>query len=400
MPRPGLRRVLPVVTTVAAAGIGVVERPQLLVGFLVAALVFVPLEQLLPLVPRAGLRRSAWVDLAHTFANRIPITVGTGVALATVAPVVRAATPEWLAETVRSWPGWLQVAVLLVAIDLMNYLSHRALHEVPLLWRLHAVHHSSTELDWLSTSRGHPIDQILTAVASTLPLYALGVDLPVAGALLAFQFFYPYLGHANTRITLRPLSAVLVTPAFHHWHHASDAAAVNRNYGAVLAVWDHLLGTAHLPPGMPSCYGTADGPTDETWTGHMLAPFAATPLPEPRPDPLPPHTGRPDVGRPHTGRPRAGRPGGVSPAERSARVRGAARAADGAGRGGTDAPCPSCHPPAARPSWGATLSTPYGRDQTTVADRSVRARAVAAVGERHRPPARRRPADEPARPRP
>ncbi|MBC8093801.1 MAG: hypothetical protein H7Y15_18060 [Pseudonocardia sp.] len=77
---------------VVAAGAGVAERPSVVMGFLAAAFLFVPLEQLLPLVPRAGLRRSAWVDIVHVFANRIPITIGTGLVLAAVAP--RCALPS------------------------------------------------------------------------------------------------------------------------------------------------------------------------------------------------------------------------------------------------------------------------------------------------------------------
>jgi sterol desaturase/sphingolipid hydroxylase (fatty acid hydroxylase superfamily) len=176
--------------TAVAVAVGVLERPALVVGFVVCAMVFVPLEEILPLVPRAGLRRSAWVDITHTFANRIPITVGIGVGLAFLAPHARAAFPGELRAAVAAWPAWLQVLVVVLVLDLVNYLAHRALHEFPTLWRVHAVHHSSQELDWLSTSRGHPIDQIVNMGVLTLPLYALALPIEFSAAILAFTFFY------------------------------------------------------------------------------------------------------------------------------------------------------------------------------------------------------------------
>ena len=156
--------------TVAAVGVGIARQPVLLIGFVICATVFIPLEELWPLVPRAGWRRDAWVDIAHTFANRIPITVGTGAALAAAIPWVHTVFPDPWRQVVLAWPGWAQFVVALLVADCASYWAHRALHEVPVLWRLHAVHHSSGELDWLSTSRGHPLDQIVNLTLATLPL--------------------------------------------------------------------------------------------------------------------------------------------------------------------------------------------------------------------------------------
>ncbi|HXV93789.1 MAG TPA: sterol desaturase family protein [Pseudonocardia sp.] len=264
------------VVTIAAAVAGIVDRPELVVGFLVCAAVFIPLEQLVPLVPRAGLRRTAWVDIAHAFGNRLPITFGTGVLLAWLAPVARAAVPDGVRAVVLAWPVWVQFVVLLLLSDLANYAAHRALHEVPVLWRLHSVHHSSPELDWLSTSRGHPLDQIVNVTALTLPLYALGASVSFSVVFLAFTFFYPFLAHANTRITLRPLSPVFVTPAFHHWHHAHEPEAVNKNYGAIFSFWDRIFGSWYLPDRMPSAYGI-DEDVPETWVGQLAHPFRRRP---------------------------------------------------------------------------------------------------------------------------
>ncbi|KPM51106.1 hypothetical protein ACG83_37430 [Frankia sp. R43] len=258
------------VTAIAVLA-GVLERPQLLVGFVICALLFIPLEQFVPLVRRPS--RGDWlVDVVHSFANRLPITIVAVLTLNLIAPALHAAVPPALRDYVLSRPGWVQFVVLVLLADLANYAGHRALHEIPLLWRLHSVHHSSTSLDWLSTSRGHPLDQIINLVVTVVPVYAIGFDLKFSAAFLVFQFYFPFLAHANTRITLRPLSAVFVTPAFHHWHHADEPAAVNRNYGAVLSIWDWLFRTAHLPRTMPTRYGIGrELPAD--WIGQLAAPF-------------------------------------------------------------------------------------------------------------------------------
>ncbi len=272
----GVRSVLATVVTTGAVGVGIADRPALVVGFLICAAVFIPLEQLLPLVPRAGWRRSAWVDIAHTFGNRLPITIGTGALLGAVAPVLQAVFPDQLRQQILTQPVWVQFILVLLVVDLASYTAHRALHEVPVLWRLHAVHHSSPELDWLSTSRGHPIDQILNMTVATLPLAAVGFSFSFWTGFLAFTFFYPFLAHANTTITLRWLSPIFVTPAFHHWHHADEADAVNTNYGTVFSFWDRLFGSWHLPDRMPTAYGI-DQPMPQTWLGQLASPLVSWP---------------------------------------------------------------------------------------------------------------------------
>lgn len=265
------RRAFTGLVVAAAVVLGVVERPRLVIGFAICALVFFPLEQLIPLVRRPP-RRDWTVDVVHSFANRLPITIAFTVALRVLGPAAHAAFPAELRRVVLAQPGWLQFVVLLLIADLANYAGHRALHEIPVLWRLHAVHHSSTGLDWLSTSRGHPLDQIINLLVTVTPVYAIGFDLTFSVAFMAFQFYFPFLAHANTRLTLRPLSAVLVTPAFHHWHHAYEPAAVNRNYGAILSVWDWLFHTSYLPRRMPTAYGIPD-PMPNGWLGQLAAPF-------------------------------------------------------------------------------------------------------------------------------
>jgi sterol desaturase/sphingolipid hydroxylase (fatty acid hydroxylase superfamily) len=147
------------------------------------------------------------------------------------------------------------------------------MHRVPLLWRLHAVHHSSGQLDWLATSRVHPVDLALTITVASLPAYALGYG-EEHPWLMAVLFLYPFYAHANADVRLPGFDRLLVTPAFHHWHHADEPAAHDKNFGAILTVWDRLFRTAHRPGGWPGRYGIGDDDLDTAdYAGHLLAPL-------------------------------------------------------------------------------------------------------------------------------
>jgi sterol desaturase/sphingolipid hydroxylase (fatty acid hydroxylase superfamily) len=80
--------------------------------------------------------------------------------------------------------------------------------------------------------------------------------------------------HANWRFELRALSPWLVTPAFHHWHHASDACAIDKNFGVHLPWFDRWFGTTYLPEGRwPSAYGIEGDPVPESWAAQVIWPF-------------------------------------------------------------------------------------------------------------------------------
>jgi sterol desaturase/sphingolipid hydroxylase (fatty acid hydroxylase superfamily) len=170
-------------------------------------------------------------------------------------------------------PGPARAVVVFVLSDLCNYLGHRLLHRVGWLWRWHAVHHSSRRLDWLATSRGHPVDQVLNLLAAALPVLVLG-GASYASALIGFLYLYPFLLHANVRLPSGRLGLILVTPEFHHWHHAADLEAHDRNFGAVLSLWDRLFATAHTGRGRPTAYGIDDPTLDgRDYLGQLAAPL-------------------------------------------------------------------------------------------------------------------------------
>jgi sterol desaturase/sphingolipid hydroxylase (fatty acid hydroxylase superfamily) len=255
----------------------VVAAPALLVGLAVAGLVGGSLEILVPAVRRRrGLRHWA-TDLTHAVGNRSLILPIVGLLTAAAGPLVHALTPESVRDGFHQAPWGVRALTLLVLTDFVNYWAHRAMHRVPALWRLHRVHHSTEQLDWLATARGHPLDLALSLTLIAVPSYAL--DATTEGtALITFLFLYPFLLHANARLPLPLVDCVLVTPSFHHWHHAADEIAHGRNLGSVLTVWDRLFGTALAMPHLPARYGTDDELlADGNYLSHLVAPWRRAP---------------------------------------------------------------------------------------------------------------------------
>lgn len=281
--RRRLRVAANLVVSTGLITIGVVRNPGLLLGLAVAAAIGLSCEALAPpLGEDRPARRSprAWAtDLTHAIGNRYLVLPMVTAAVAVVGPVLADAVPPAVGEGFDRLPGVAQLTVLLVAGDFANYWSHRALHQVPLLWRLHAVHHSTEQLDWLATSRGHPIDLVFAILTISLPPFVLG-RVAIAPWILTFFFLYPFVCHSNTRIHIPYVERVLVTPKFHHWHHAAGEEAWDRNFGAILSIWDRLFGTVIERDEFPSSYGITGSQLDqEDYLGHLTAPFRPSPSP-------------------------------------------------------------------------------------------------------------------------
>jgi sterol desaturase/sphingolipid hydroxylase (fatty acid hydroxylase superfamily) len=147
----------------------------------------------------------------------------------------------------RDWPVLAQVLLLIVAADFMRYWLHRAAHTVPVLWRLHAVHHSPDRLYWLNTSRFHPIEKILQFVLDSLPFILMGVSPEVLGFWFVLYSVNGFFQHSNIRLEFGPLSKIFSTAEMHRWHHSRIASESNSNYANVFILWDRLFGTYFRP---------------------------------------------------------------------------------------------------------------------------------------------------------
>ncbi|MEO8545051.1 MAG: archaeosortase/exosortase family protein [Burkholderiaceae bacterium] len=137
--------------------------------------------------------------------------------------------------------GYLLTFLLL---DLWSYAYHRMFHVVPVLWRLHLVHHSDTRVDITTSQRHHPLESALGAALMLSVVVLLGLPAPAIGIYLLFASAIAIFAHANLRLpdaVDRWLRLAIVTPTFHEAHHSSDSRLTDSNYGMVLTIWDRLF---------------------------------------------------------------------------------------------------------------------------------------------------------------
>ena len=164
------------------------------------------------------------------------------------------------------------VAVVFVG-DFFSYWRHRLEH-TPVLWPAHAIHHSDTEMTWLTLARFHPINRGVTMSVDISCLALLGFP---AWALIANEIVRHYYGefiHADFPWTYGPVGNVFVSPVMHRWHHARDVIGTGSNFATVFSVFDRAFGTYYVPGLCNVPLGVTDD-VGSSLTRQLLYPFAA-----------------------------------------------------------------------------------------------------------------------------
>jgi sterol desaturase/sphingolipid hydroxylase (fatty acid hydroxylase superfamily) len=240
-----------------------------------SALVFIFIEKLFKLRKDQPVFRPEWqTDFHHFIVNHMLVGF---MLLATNLLVHRLF--GWVpADGVRGWiadlPFWAGLPLCILVADLAQYWTHRAYHQVPLLWRLHAVHHSSKHMDWMAGSRQHVLETLITRTLVLGPIFLLGFSKEVIDAYIIVVGFQAVFNHANVSVRLGPLRYLIVTPNFHHWHHSQDKEALDRNYAAHFAFLDHLFGTAvNSPKVWPERYGVLGDYVPKGFLRQLAFPF-------------------------------------------------------------------------------------------------------------------------------
>jgi len=181
-------------------------------------------------------------------------------------------------SVVRAFAGGLPWIVQLLAVmfltDFTQYWVHRLFHQVPFLWRFHAVHHSAQTMDWLAGARMHFFEVIILRAVTATPMLVIGFEPSVVQTYVLIVYLWSSFVHANVGINLRWLEEWIVMPRFHHWHHGIEREAIDVNFAIHFPIIDRLFGTYHMPgEAWPSGYGIGGHPVPKGYMSQFLYPF-------------------------------------------------------------------------------------------------------------------------------
>ncbi|WP_158968079.1 sterol desaturase family protein [Paraglaciecola sp. L3A3] len=141
-------------------------------------------------------------------------------------------------------PPWLAILLAVIMLDCLIYWQHRVFHIVPMLWRLHRVHHADPHLDASTGLRFHPLEIALSLVVKAAGILLLGIPIE---AILLFEILLnasAIFNHSNIKLPSWlewPLRKLIVTQAMHRIHHSQVVVETNSNYGFCLSIWDRLF---------------------------------------------------------------------------------------------------------------------------------------------------------------
>jgi sterol desaturase/sphingolipid hydroxylase (fatty acid hydroxylase superfamily) len=165
---------------------------------------------------------------------------------AAVGIAYQAAANGWGLFNVLSLPYWFEVVAAVLLFDLAIYLQHLLMHRVPILWRLHRVHHADLDIDLTTGSRFHTIEIVVSMLIKGLVILLVG---PALLAVIVFEILLngmALFNHANASLPPaldRFVRFLLVTPDMHRVHHSILRRETNSNYGFNLSFWDRVFGT-------------------------------------------------------------------------------------------------------------------------------------------------------------
>lgn len=238
------------------------------------AISFVPLERLFPRVDQPIFRDEFRTDLVYFAVGHVLIQVFV---FFTVAPATAlfawALDPEFQ-RLVRSQPIGIQFVEIVVVSDLFFYWTHRLFHRVPFLWRVHAIHHSPRQMDWLAGSRLHVLEIVIVRAVMFTPLFVLGFSEGAVQTYVVAVAVHAVLLHANVSFDFGWLDYVVATPRYHQFHHATDSEALDKNFAVHIPVLDWIFGTQHLPAeGWPTAMGVTGPQPPAGYLAQLAYPF-------------------------------------------------------------------------------------------------------------------------------
>jgi sterol desaturase/sphingolipid hydroxylase (fatty acid hydroxylase superfamily) len=180
-------------------------------------------------------------------------------------------------------PNWMAAGITLLSLDLLIYLQHVMFHALPLLWRLHRVHHADLDFDATTGLRFHPLEILLSLGVKAVAVVGLGA---VPLAVVIFEILLnasSVFNHSNVAMPARVdrwLRWLIVTPDMHRVHHSTRVVETNSNFGFTVSWWDRLCGTYRSQPALGHLgmnIGLRDYRVPLTFGQLLLLPFHGSP---------------------------------------------------------------------------------------------------------------------------
>jgi sterol desaturase/sphingolipid hydroxylase (fatty acid hydroxylase superfamily) len=239
---------MPVMPIPTRRGVDVVadfaREHSLFLAFWGAVVVLGGIEFLAPQLPGEADRSRRWfTNFGLGILNGLIVSA---IPAATVAAALWAHESHFGLLNLLAAPWWAALIVTVLVRSLAQYTFHVLCHKVPLLWRLHRVHHSDVHLDVSSALRNHPLEVIINFTFLVLVIAICGLSPVVLAAYETAELFANMLTHANLMVpdgierVIRPL---FVTPGLHRLHHSPLQIETDSNYGNVFSFWDRACGT-------------------------------------------------------------------------------------------------------------------------------------------------------------
>lgn len=221
------------------------NEPQIRLVAFSAVLVLMLLAQWLwPARGDGRLARRQGVNLVLALINTLILRLAFPVLAVGLAVLVHASNGGlfgWL-----DWPAWLSIPVALLLLELIIYWQHRLMHAVPMLWRMHRIHHIDTGFDVTTGFRFHPLEIALSMAIKLGAIWVLGPH-PLAvvlfEVLLAAGALWTHTDIALPKGVDRAVRWLFVTPSMHRIHHSTRQTETDSNYGFHLSIWDRLFGS-------------------------------------------------------------------------------------------------------------------------------------------------------------
>ncbi len=227
--------------------------------------------------------------LRHSAFNMAFLAAVTPVQLVTIAVCI--AVAQW--NTAHHWglvyllphadSLWIQLGLMFLVLDFLDYVYHRTAHGFSFLWRLHLVHHSDQAVDVSTTFREHPVETLVRVSFLTLSVFICGAALPVLILRQTVESVANISQHITFRLpprAARRLGWLFVTPNLHHAHHHFQEPGTNCNFGDVFSIWDRIFGTFAPMPSEEIVFGvdTHMGAASRSFPGLLGLPQAAQAL--------------------------------------------------------------------------------------------------------------------------